>query len=114
MVRVDLAKWGQTLDDVRRTSLTATHPRTRERFQALYLIASGPFNATTCAVHLGRDDDTVLTWVHRYNARGPETLVYRRTGGPTPLLRRPKRRASSRPSKPPPPLTTPCPATCGR
>src|SRR5262249_24093258 len=68
MVRVEIAKWGQSLEDLRRASLGAAHPRTRERFQALYLIASGQFNATSCALHVGRHDETVLGWVHRYNA----------------------------------------------
>jgi hypothetical protein len=114
MVRVDLAKWGQTLDDLRRLSLHAAHPRTRERFQALYLIAVGQFNATTCAAHLGRNDETVLTWIHRYNAHGPDALAYRRTGGPTPLLRPPKRTDSSPRSKPPPRPSMACPVTSGR
>ena len=85
MVRVEMAKWGQTLEDLRRASLQAAHARTRERSQALYLIASGRFNATTCAAHIGRDDETVLGWVHRYNASGPEALAYRRSGGRAPL-----------------------------
>ena len=69
--------------------MQAEHPRTRERFLALYLIASGAHNATTWAAHFGRQDETVLGWVHRYNARGPDALAYRRTGGPPPLLHRP-------------------------
>jgi transposase len=84
MVRVELARWGQTLEDLRRASLHAAHRRTRERFQALYLIASGQFNATTCAVHIGRQDETVLAWVHGYNEHGPDALAYRRTGGHRP------------------------------
>jgi hypothetical protein len=86
MIRVELARWGQTLEDLRRASLEADHPRTRERFQALYLIASGQFNATTCAAHIGRQDETVLAWVHGYNAKGPDALAYRHSGGRSPLL----------------------------
>ena len=41
MLLVDMAKWGQTLEDLRQASLAGPHRRTRERFQALYLIASG-------------------------------------------------------------------------
>ncbi len=82
---MEMARWGQTLEDLRRASLEAPHPRTRERLQALYLIASGRFNATTCALHIGRQDETVLGWVHRYNARGPEALAYRRSGGRAPF-----------------------------
>jgi len=88
MLRVDTAKWGQNLEDLRQASLTAPHRRTRERFQALYLIASGQFNATTCAAHIGRQDETVLAWVHLYNRSGPDALTYRKTGGSAPLLRR--------------------------
>jgi transposase len=90
MVRVDLARWGQSVEDLRTASLSAPHWRTRERFQALYLIASGQFNATSCATHIGRQDETVLAWVHRYNAQGPDALSYKKTGGTTPLLPRPK------------------------
>lgn len=99
MVGVECARWGQTPEDLRRASVEAPHPRSRERFQALYLIASGRFNATSCAAHIGRQDETVLDWVHRYNARGPDALAYRRTGGRAPLLRRPRPSASSTRSK---------------
>ncbi len=114
MVRVDLAKWGQTLGDLRRAALEAPHPRSRERFQALYLIASGQFNATSCAAHVGRQDETVLGWVHRYNVGGPEALTYRRTGGRAPLLARTRPKRSSRPSRGVARPTTACPATAGR
>ena len=86
MIRVEMAKWKQTVEDLRLASVKAAHPRTRERFQALYLIASGQFNATTCAAHIGRQDETVLGWVHRYNEHGPDALSYRHTGGRSPLL----------------------------
>ena len=32
MVRLEMPKWGQSLDDLRRLDLNAPHPRTRERF----------------------------------------------------------------------------------
>jgi transposase len=86
MIRVEMARWKQTLEDLRLASLDAPHPRSRERFQALYRIASGPFNAPTCAAHIGRPDETVLRWIHRYNERGPDALAYRPTGGRAPLL----------------------------
>ena len=86
MARVDMARWGQSPDDLRRASLHADHPRSRERFQALYLIASGRLNATACAAHIGRQDETVLRWAHRYNRHGPEALAYRHSGGRAPLL----------------------------
>jgi len=114
MVRVEMAKWGQTLEDLRRASVQTAHRRSRERFQALYLIASGQFNATTCAAHIGRQDETVLGWIHRYNEHGPDALTYRRTGGRAPLLTRarPSRlRTSSRTASP---VSRACPATAGR
>ena len=40
MVRPDVAKWGQSLSDLRRLSVEAEHPRTRERFLALFMIGS--------------------------------------------------------------------------
>ena len=86
MLKVEMANWGQTVEDLRLASLNQTHPRSRERFQALYLIASGQFNATTCAAHIGRQDETVLGWAHRYNQHGPDALAYRHTGGRSPLL----------------------------
>lgn len=85
MVHPDTAKWGQTMTDLRRLSIEASHARTRERFLALYLIASGQTNATRWAQESGRMIDTVLKWVHRYNQVGPDGLVYRRTGGHPPL-----------------------------
>ena len=113
MVRVEMARWGQTVEDLRRASLHAQHPRTRERFQALYLIASGRFNATTCAAHVGRQDETVLGWVHRYNERGPDALAYRRTGGRAPLLTSAKRNRSPMSSRRAAPPRTACPVTAG-
>jgi hypothetical protein len=112
MVRVELEKWGQSLDDLRRLALQASHHRTRERFLALSLIADGSHNATTWATGYRRQDDTVLAWVHAYNQRGPDALTYRRTGG-APLLRPSKPKPSSRPSSTPSQSTTTCPDTVG-
>ena len=90
MVRPDMVKWGQTVADLRRLSVEAAHPRTRERFLALYTIGGKQTNATQWAAEIGRMDDTVLSWVHKYNAAGPDALVYRRTGGQSPLFRQSK------------------------
>lgn len=92
MVRPDTAKWGQSVADLRRLSVEAEHARTRERFQALYQIGSEQTNATQWAIEIGRDDNTVLGWVHTYNLLGPEAIYYRRTGGRPPFL--PKSRSS--------------------
>lgn len=87
MVYPDTAKWNQTNDDLRRLAIEATHPRTRERYQALYVIASRQKNATQWAEEIGRTDDTVLSWVHAYNQEGPEGIEFRHTGGRRPLFR---------------------------
>lgn len=94
MVRPELAKWGQTLDDVRQLAVEAAHARTRERFQALYMIGSEQSNATLWAAVIGRSDETVLQWVHGYNAAGPGALHYQRTGGIPPFLAKRRLRKS--------------------
>jgi hypothetical protein len=114
MVHVELGKWKQTPEDLRRASLHAPHARTRERFQALYLIASGAYNATSCAAHIGRHDETVLAWVHRYNEHGPDALSYRRTGGHSPLLPHHRPNSSLRSLRRPTPAATACRGTTGR
>ncbi|HZF97279.1 MAG TPA: hypothetical protein VEY92_03360, partial [Pseudoxanthomonas sp.] len=38
MLRVEYARWDQTPADLRELSMSASHPRTRERFLALYEI----------------------------------------------------------------------------
>ena len=114
MVRVEMGKWEQTLEDLRRASLHAPHARTRERFQALYLIASGAHNATSCAAHIGRHDETVLAWVHRYNEHGPDALSYRRTGGHSPLLPHDRPNNSLISLRRPTPAATACRGTTGR
>lgn len=86
LIRPNFAKWQQTVDDILRLSLEADHRRSRERFQALYMIGSGQSNATQWAEQLGRKNQTVMNWVHKYNAEGPDSLHYRRTGGSLPLL----------------------------
>jgi hypothetical protein len=56
MIRPDFAKWGQTADDLRRLAVEAEHMRSRERFQALYMIGTQQFNATEWAEQIGRKD----------------------------------------------------------
>jgi len=113
MVRPDTSKWNQTLDDLLHGSLHAAHARTRERYLALYMIASGETNATQWAQKTGRSDEAIMKWVHDYNERGPESLIYRRTGGSLPLFRLSKPNESSEPSKPAPPRNKDCPGTAG-
>jgi hypothetical protein len=86
MIRPDFEKWGQSPKEILKLSLEAEHKRTRERFQALYMIGTGQANATQWAQETGRQNVTVITWVHSYNVQGPEGMVYRHSGGRAPLL----------------------------
>lgn len=89
MIRPDCDRWNQSPDDLRVLATEAPHPRTRERFLALFQIAAGLRNATQWAAASGRCDECVLQWVHRYNDHGPDALTFRRTGGSAPFLPRP-------------------------
>ena len=80
MLRVDHARWGETPEDLRSLALSAPHPRTRERALALYDITQGSC-ATQVAERTGRHPQTVMEWLHAYNAQGPDALAYRRSGG---------------------------------
>jgi transposase len=81
MVRPDFQKWDQTAEDMRRLSLEAEHRRSRERFQALYMIGSGQKTASQWAQTIKGRKQTVLEWVHRYNELGPSALPYQHSGG---------------------------------
>lgn len=97
MIRPNFAKWGQTPEEIRQLSLTAQHVRSRERFQALYMIGTQQYNATEWAQQIERKNQTVMSWVHKYNQAGPESLYYQRTGGPAPLLPKPSETKLSAP-----------------
>ena len=99
MLRVHHARWGQTPADLRRLATSAPHPRTRERFLALYEITQESC-ATRIAERTHRHPQTVLEWLHLDNTGGPEALTYQRTGGRPPFVRR-SRPALARRSVPP-------------
>lgn len=86
MVRPDFEKWGQTVEDIRRLSIEAEHPRSRERFQALYMVGSNQKNASQWALSINRQKQSVLKWIHGYNEAGPESIHYQATGGAQPKL----------------------------
>lgn len=88
MLKPDLAKWNQTLDDLFTLALKATHPRSRERFLALYRLASEGGGATAYASKTNRDRITVMDWVRKYNALGAQALHYQRSGGNVPLFQK--------------------------
>ena len=81
MLRVEYARWDQTPADLRELAMSASHPRTRERFLALYEITQESC-ATRVAAQARRHPQTVMEWLHLYNTRGPEALAYQRTGPP--------------------------------
>lgn len=84
MLTVNLERWHHSPERLREEALTANHPRTRERLLALYDITQGK-NATQVGRETGRNPQTIMAWVHRYNESGLEALVYRHTGGHPPL-----------------------------
>ncbi len=84
MLTVNYYQWNQTVEQLRQMSLTAVHPRTRERFMALYEICLGK-SATRVGQDTQRNPQTIMDWVHRYNQRGPEALTFRQTGGHPPV-----------------------------
>src|ERR687890_1775495 len=81
MLRDEYARWDQTPADLRELAMSASHPRTRERFLALYEITQESC-ATRVAAQARRHPQTVMEWLHLYNT--PEALVYQRTGPPLP------------------------------
>ena len=95
MLKVNYEYWGHGLDDLRQLALNSAQPRTRERFLALYEIATGS-TATQVSRHTGRNHQTVMSWVHRYNEGGSESLLYKRTGGSLPLFVKKSSQTSAR------------------
>ena len=86
MIRPGFQKWDQTAEDIRRLSIETDHPRSRERYQALYMIGTGQSNAGQWAKNIRRCKQTVLSWVHQYDALGPTGIEYQHTGGRRPKL----------------------------
>ncbi len=106
MLFIDHVRWGQTPEDLRRLATSAPHRRTRERFLALYDITQESRGASHVALRTGRHPQTVMGWLHAYNAHGPDALAYRRTGGRPPFVpvsRPASARSFAPPSAPPPP-----------
>lgn len=84
MLKVELERWHHSAESLREQALRADHARTRERLLALYEMTQGK-NATQVGRQTGRNPQTIMDWVHRYNEAGWESLVYRHTGGHPPL-----------------------------
>jgi transposase len=87
MLKIDFSRWNQSADMMRDQALSAEHPRTRERWMALYEICIGQ-NATKVGSATGRNPQTIMEWVHRYNEKGPDAIVFKQTGGHPPLCQK--------------------------
>ena len=75
MLRPDLNRWSLNQESLTELCLHAPHPRTRERLLALGDIARGSCASALCKP-LGRHLTTVLQWVHNFNERGPQALIF--------------------------------------
>src|SRR3954462_13035543 len=97
-----VARWGQTPADLRELAMSASHPRTRERFLALYEITQESC-ATRVAERTRRHPQTGMEWLHLYTP--PEALPYQRTAPPFARRSKPAlARRSVPPNAPPQPL----------
>jgi transposase len=76
---------GESSASLLRKSMTATHPRLRERLMALAFIAEG-LPAKVVAQRLGRHRGTVESWVQRFNAQGLTGLQPKFRGQPGTVL----------------------------
>src|SRR3954462_13530963 len=85
MLRVDYDRWGQTPEDLRQLATSAAHQRTRERFLALYEVTQASC-ATQVAARTQRHPQTVMEWLHLYNAGGPDALTFPRAVARPPLF----------------------------
>lgn len=86
MIRPDFAKWQQNAEVILRLSVESSHPRSRERYLALYMVGSGQSNATQWAQAIGRENETVQNWIHQYNQHGPASIEYQHRGGVPPFF----------------------------
>lgn len=84
MLKVECSRWGENSEILREKALKATHPRSRERFMALYEISKGK-SATKIGKQTKRHPQTIMGWVHKYNQEGSSRLVYQHSGGHPPL-----------------------------
>ena len=85
MLQIDYNKWNENPLYLRDLGLNSLHIRTRERFLALYDIATGK-NAAQVSKETGRHHQTIISWVHKYNKQGSNTIIYKKSGGRPPLF----------------------------
>ena len=77
-------KWGLKKADFLKLSRQG-HPRTCERYQALYWLEDGETQMEV-ANRLNRTRNVVRNWQRMFEEGGPEALEYRRTGGKERIL----------------------------
>jgi transposase len=87
-----LQHWGLDLGTVRQRVYRAPTPRERERWHAIWLLASG-WPAAQVAEALERDPHTIGEWLATLRQAGPTGLSFEHTGGSPPPSA-----ASSKPS----------------
>jgi hypothetical protein len=97
MLRPDYAKWDQRPEELLQLSMAAENQRSRERYLALYMIGTEQSNATQWAAQIGRENQTVMGWIHRYNMVGPAGVAYQHSGGRPPFLPKMSKPPSSQP-----------------
>src|SRR4051812_34590769 len=95
VLRVDLARWGQTPEDLRHLALSAPHAGTLDRPLARFAITHHG-SPTQVPGRTGRRAHTVMEWVHAYNQGGPDALAFRRTGGRRPFFAHSAKPSSAR------------------
>jgi len=84
MLKID-SIWGETAESLMRLAIEASHPRMRERYIALSMIASGQ-PGTEVGKKLKRNRKTIEEWVHLFNEGGPWGLDPNFKGNPGKIL----------------------------
>ena len=86
-----LGRWQMNVQQVREQLYRAPTPRERERWHAIWLLASD-WTAEQVARALERDERTIAAWATDFEQQGPAGMTFEQTGGaPLPSARRSKR-----------------------
>ena len=78
-----LSQWQLDLKAVRNQMYRAPTPRERERWHALWLLATG-WSAADVAEALDRDPHTIGEWLESVRQQGPTGLAFEQSGGAPP------------------------------
>lgn len=86
-----LGRWQMDVKQVRERVYRAPTPRERERWHAIWLMASD-WSVEQVARALERDERTIAEWSAEFERQGPAGLAFEQAGGsPPPSTRRNKR-----------------------